>query len=97
MGKLPLSQALKNLVTNNRRDAHNILITPRLLPQDTAQLRLLLNKGVSVLVVALVWEEAAAETVNVATALGCQVVELRPGQSIAGALYSEVGGGAARR
>ena len=93
MSKDPLSNAFLRFVTDPRRDAHNILITPRLTPGDAAQLKLLLNKGTSVLVVALVWEPEAEETLNTATALGCQVVELRPGQSLAAALYTEVGGG----
>lgn len=96
MGKLPISKAIMRIATDPRRDAHNVLITPRLKPEDAAKLRLLLNKGVSVLVVALMWDEHASETLNTATALGCQVVEMRPGQSIAGALYTQVGAGSRR-
>lgn len=96
IGKQPISKAIMRLVTDPRRDAHNILVTPRLKPEDAAQLRLLINKGVSVLVVALMWDEHASETLNTATALGCQVVELRPGQSIAAALYTMVGAGSRR-
>jgi uncharacterized protein (DUF58 family) len=93
ISKTPLTAAMQRLIADPRRDAHTILITPRLRIQDTAQLRLMLNKGISVLVVALIWDEESTETINTATALGCQVVEMRPGQSIAGALYHEVGGG----
>jgi uncharacterized protein (DUF58 family) len=92
-GKKTIHDALMQMVMNPRRDAHTVLVTPRLRREDAAQLRLLINKGVSVLVVALVWDEAAQETLNTAAALGCQVVEMRPGQSIAGALYTEVGAG----
>lgn len=92
-GKKTVRDALMQLVMNNRRDAHNVLVTPRLSREDAAQLKLLVNKGVSVLVVALIWNEESEQTLSTAAVLGCQVVELRPGQSIAGALYTEVGGG----
>jgi uncharacterized protein (DUF58 family) len=92
-GRKTLADAMMQLVMNPRRDAHNILITPRLRREDAAQLKLLINKGASVLVVALVWDQESEETLNTATALGCQIVELRPGQSIAGALFTEVGAG----
>ena len=93
MVREPLSKALMRLVTNPRRDAHNILVTPHLGAQQAAQLRLLLNTGVSVLVVALIWDEEATETLTTAAALGCQVAGVHPGQDLASALYAQVGGG----
>jgi len=91
--KKPLEDTFTRLLVNNKRDAHTILITPRLTREVAVRLQMLLRKGVSVLVVALVWEPEAEETVRMAAALGCQVVELRPGQSISAALYHEVGAG----
>lgn len=93
LSKKPLDEAFRRLLANNKRDAHTILVTPRLTRETAAQLQYLLRKGVSILVVALVWEPEAEETVRIASSIGCQVVELRPGQSIAGALYHEVGAG----
>jgi uncharacterized protein (DUF58 family) len=89
----PLSKVIMRLVTSPRRDAHNILITPRLGATEAAQLKLLLNKGVSVLVVALLWNEEHAETMGVAAALGCQVAGVHPGQDLASALYADMGAG----
>ncbi|HVL33661.1 MAG TPA: DUF58 domain-containing protein [Actinomycetota bacterium] len=96
-GKQPLSESIRRLLNSTKRDAHNILITPRLRAQDAAQLQFLVRKGLSVLVVALIWDAEAEITLNTAAALGCQVVELRPGQSIAGALHNEVGAGGRTR
>ncbi|HVE92551.1 MAG TPA: DUF58 domain-containing protein [Actinomycetota bacterium] len=93
MARVPLSKVISRLITDPRRDAHNILITPKLLAADAAQLRLLLNKGVSILVVALIWDEANTETLSVATALGCQVAGVHPGQDLATALYHDIGAG----
>jgi len=93
MSRTPLSKVVNNLISDPRRDAHNILITPKLLPSDAAQLRLLLQKGVSILVVALLWDEENTQTLGVATALGCQVAGVRPGQDLASALYHDIGAG----
>jgi uncharacterized protein (DUF58 family) len=93
MDREPLSKAIMRMLGSASRDAHNILITPRLGAAEAAQLRLLLNTGVSILVVALLWEEENAGTVGVAASLGCQVVGVRPGQDLATALFSDIGAG----
>jgi hypothetical protein len=87
---------IMRMVSGNNRDAHNVLITPRLGQMEAAQLKLLLNKGVSVLVVALLWKEEDSQTMGTAAALGCQVVGVHPGQDLSTALYNEVGSGARR-
>jgi uncharacterized protein (DUF58 family) len=88
-----LSGAITRLLTNRQRDAHNILITPRLTTHEAAQLRLLLQTGVSILVVCLLWDDEDASTVGVAASLGCQVVSVRPGQDLSTALYNDIGAG----
>jgi uncharacterized protein (DUF58 family) len=88
-----LSSVIMRLLSTHRRDAHNVLITPRLGQTEAAQLRLLLNTGVSILVVALLWDEAGAETVATAASLGCQVVGVNPGQDLSTALYHDIGAG----
>ena len=49
--------------------------------------------ALSVLVVALLWDEHSADTMGVAASLGCQVVGVHPGQDLSTALYNEVGAG----
>ena len=95
MSREPLAKCISRLLTNPRRDAHNILVTPHLGPHDAAQLRLLLNTGVSVLVVALLWAEDEEEgsVLTTAASLGTQVVGLRPGQDLATAFAAEMGAG----
>lgn len=92
-GREPLTNVITRLVADPRRDAHNILITPRLGPTEAAQLRLLLVKGVSLLVVALMWREDSDQTLKTAAALGCQVAAVHPGQDLAAALYHDIGQG----
>jgi uncharacterized protein (DUF58 family) len=83
----PLSKAIQRLVFNPQRDAHNVIVTPRIGPAEAAQLKLLLNTGASVLVVGLLWEEGDADVLATAAALGCQVVAVHPGQDVSSALY----------
>jgi uncharacterized protein (DUF58 family) len=89
----PLGKAIMRLLSTGQRDAHNILITPRLGAQEAAQLKLLLNTGVSILVVALMWDEDAAHTLGTAASLGCQVVGVHPGQDLSTALHQDLGAG----
>lgn len=89
----PLTTMITRLVADPRRDAHNVLITPRLSVTETAQLRLLLQKGISLLIVALMWRDDSDETLNAATALGSQVAAIHPGQDLAAALYHDIGAG----
>lgn len=93
LGREPLGGCITRLLADPKRDAHNILITPNLGESEAAQLRLLLNKGVSVLVVALIWGEEHQETLNRAAALGCQVTGVHPGQDLATALTHDIGAG----
>lgn len=96
LSREPLTAMIMRVVADPRRAAHNVLITPRLGHTEAAQLKLLLNKGVSVLVVALLWDEGDADTMGTAAALGCQVVGVHPGQDLSTALYNEVGAGVRR-
>ena len=93
MVREPLSKVIMRLIADPRRDAHNILVTPHLGNTEAAQLRILLNKGVSILVVALLWDEENTETLGIAAALGCQVAGVHPGQDLSTALYHDIGAG----
>lgn len=89
----PLSKSIMRLISSAQRDAHNILITPHLGAHEAAQLRMLLDTGVSVLVVALLWDEEDTTTMGLAASMGCQVVGVHPGQDLATALFSDIGAG----
>ena len=93
MTRDPLTTVIIRLIADPRRDTHNIFITPQLGQHEAAQLRILLQKGISLLVVALVWSEESDETLNAAAALGCQVAAVHPGQDLASALYHDIGAG----
>ncbi len=89
----PVTDAIMRLVTDPHRDAHNVFVTPHLDAASAATLKLLVNRGASVLVVALMFREESGETLSTAASLGCQVVEVRPGVPLAQAFATEVGAG----
>lgn len=89
----PLSAVIRRLIANPRRDAHIILITPHLDDPTAAQLRLVLQTGVSMMVVGLLWDERGEQAVARAAALGCQVTSISPGQELASALSHDIGAG----
>ena len=92
----PLTHVLRRLHADPRRDTHYILVTPRLTEHDAAQLKLLLNSGVSVGLIALLWDEEDTTTMGRAAALGCQVIGVGPGDDLSATLSrSGVGAGVA--
>ena len=93
LSREPLTATIRRLLSGNQRSSHNVLITPKLGQLEAAQLKLLLNKGLSILVVALLWDEEAADTMGRAASLGCQVVGVHPGQDLSSALYQDIGAG----
>ncbi|MEY2425062.1 MAG: hypothetical protein QOI61_634 [Actinomycetota bacterium] len=93
MGRDPLGTVIRRLLGNAQCDAHNVLITPNLGIGEAAQLKLLLNKGISILVVALLWDDENADTPGRAASLGCQVASLHPGGDLASALFNNIGAG----
>ena len=96
VARQPLTAAIGRVIASGGRDSHGILITPRLGSGEAAQLKLLVDSGMSVLVIALLWDDAYADTVGIAASLGCQVVGVHPGQDLSTALAGEMGAGVRR-
>ena len=90
-----VTEAIMRLVSDASRDSHIVFITPKLDTEAASRLRLLLDRGVSVLVAALVWDEEATDTLGTAASLGCQVIEIRPNAPLAVAFRRDVGAGRA--
>ena len=94
MSRSSLTAVTRRLLASGQaRGAHAILITPRLGPAEASALKLLLDQGSSVLVVALLWDEDSAATPGIAASLGCQVAGVKPGQDLRSALFHDIGAG----
>ena len=96
MGRTPLRDAAPLLMDDARRNAHFVVITPHLDRDAGSQLRLLLERGASVVVVKLVWDESDPQSLARAASLGCQVIQVPLDSSIEAAFSHHVGAGARR-
>ncbi|TLZ64795.1 MAG: DUF58 domain-containing protein, partial [Methanobacteriota archaeon] len=90
--KEPLSSGIERLLSEHR-DVHAILVTPFLGSKSAARLRLLIERGVSVLVCALVWDESDPNSVHRAREIGAQVVQVRPGVALGTVFAHSLGAG----
>ena len=92
--KAPLADALSRVLNSGGGgNTHLVVITPRLDATSAARLDLVLQRGTSVLIAALMWGDESAETLARASALGAQVVEIRPNTPLASAFRHSVGAG----
>lgn len=74
-------------------DVEVIIVTPRLTLDAILRLRLLIDRGVSVKVIALLWDDEALDHLGQAAALGVKLVEVAPTTNLTMALRHEIGGG----
>ena len=86
----PLRASGQDLIAEGRRGAHLVLLTPHLDDDASATLRLVLERGSSVTVAALVWDETDPQLLARAAALGCEVVQVPVGASLEGVFAHQV-------
>lgn len=85
----PLSGALDRLFLDPQRSTHNVVVTPRVDDETARRIKLLMARGTSVVLVLVLWEDTEPSTIHRAASIGCPVVELKPGASLA-ATFSRV-------
>lgn len=73
-----LDDAVDRVLTG-RRTVHNVLVTPSIAHDTASRLRLLRERGVSMLVVIVHWDGTDPASVKRAAAIGCNIVEVHPG------------------
>jgi uncharacterized protein (DUF58 family) len=88
-----LVTGLERILRNPRRDTHMVVITPYLDSQTTARLKLLLDRGISIIIVLVQWEDSDPLTQHRAGQLGCSVVEVSASTPLGGAFRHMVGQG----
>lgn len=91
--RAPLARAVERLLRSGGAGVHHVVITPRLDAAAAAGLRVLVERGASVLVVAISWEESDPLTLQRASEIGAQVVEMRPGAALAAVTARALGAG----
>lgn len=92
----PLHKAIERVSTQVTRNQHLVLVTPRLDAHAAAAIDLLIGRGLSVLVAALLYGEESVESLARASALGATVVEIRPRASLSNTFRHQVRAGMVR-
>jgi uncharacterized protein (DUF58 family) len=80
-----LVAGVERIVRNPRRDTHMVIITPHLDSAATGRIKLLLDRGISIILVLVQWEDMDPVTQHRAGQLGCNVVEVTASTPLEGA------------
>ena len=96
LSKIAFSEIGQHLSREARSGAHFVIITPHLDKAMASRLRLVLERGVSAVIVQIMWPETDPESVFRATALGCPVVEVPHDVPLA-AVFAHMAGASVRR
>ena len=96
MSTTPLSGIGAFLAADARKGSHFVIVTPHLDKAMTTRLKLVLERGASVVIVKVVWDESDPQSLARAASLGCQVVQVPAQSSIEAAFTHQVGAGMRR-
>jgi uncharacterized protein (DUF58 family) len=77
-----LAHGVERILRNTRRDTHIAVITPHLDQAATGRLKLLIDRGVSVVLVMVVWDQTDPIALHRAGQLGCNIVEVAASTSL---------------
>jgi uncharacterized protein (DUF58 family) len=78
-----LTGVLERYLANPGRDTHVVLVTPYLDQEASTRVRILLDRGVSILLALVLNDDSEPDSLHRAGSLGCNVVEVRAGQPLA--------------
>jgi len=93
---IPLSTAVDRIGGEKDTGRHIVVVTPYLDEQTAARLRLMIKKGGSVLAALIVGDEFDPASAERAVAIGCNLVQIRPGVPFEGGFRKMVGLGVHR-
>jgi uncharacterized protein (DUF58 family) len=87
----PIAKVGFDILEQARHRPHFLFLTPYLSDTDAQQLKLVVDRGLSVVVAQLLWDEADPLTASRAAAVGASIVQLESGSSLAAAFAHPVG------
>lgn len=87
LAKLTLSdatpqQAIERIVTERRGDTHMCLVSTQFTSRTAARIRLLTDKGMSLVVALVKWDDSDPNAPRRAREIGAQIVQISPGQQL---------------
>ena len=96
LSSVPLREISHHVIADARKGSHLVIVTPHVDKEMTTTLRLVLERGSSVVIAKVVWEESDPQSLARAVGVGCQVVQIPLKVSIGGAFSHQLGGGMRR-
>jgi uncharacterized protein (DUF58 family) len=96
LAKLELSDAsihdaVERVITERRGDTHLVLVSTRFDSRTASRIRLLTDKGMSLVVALVQWEDSDPNASRRAREIGAQVVQVSPGQQLEAAFAHALG------
>lgn len=91
-----LGSAIDRVIIDPRRDTHIVIVTPYIDEETAKRIRLLLDRGSSAMVAMVVGEDFDQEALHRAATLGCNLVEIRPGDPLEAVFQRLIGAGGRR-
>jgi uncharacterized protein (DUF58 family) len=79
---IPVHDAIERVITERRGDLHLGLVSTRFDRTTASRMRLLVEKGMSLVVALVRWEDADPNAARRAREIGAQVVQVSPGQQL---------------
>lgn len=89
----PPSDAVERVVTERRGDTHMCLVSTQFTNRTAARIRLLTERGMSLVVALVKWDESDPNAARRAREIGAQVVQVSPGQQLEAPFAHAVGVG----
>lgn len=86
----PLLNAGFKMLEEARHRPHFLIVTPHIGAKDAAQLKLLVDRGLSVVIAKVLWDESDPLSLARAASLGAQIVQIAPGASMAAVFSNQV-------
>jgi len=87
----PLSAAIERVITERRASTHMCLVSTGFDSKTASRVRMLTDKGMSLVVALVQWEDADPNAARRAREIGAQVVQIIPGQQLEAAFAHALG------
>lgn len=78
----PVHDAIERVITERRGDTHMCIVSTRFDTRTASRVRLLTERGMSLVVALVQWEDADPNAARRAREVGAQVVQVSPGQQL---------------
>lgn len=88
---IPMHQAIERLISERRGDMHMCIVSTGFDRETASRVRMLVEKGMSLVVALVRWEEADPNAARRARETGAQVVKVSPGQQLESAFAHALG------